>query len=487
MSITASIPELRPFQKKAKSDLWANIREGCPSQIYQSATGSGKGTLAANVTMSASTSGRSVLFLVNRRPIVNDFSGRLDKLGVDHGVIMADHPRRKPWLNVHVASIDTLYRRDKLPKADLIFVDECRFSVSDIWVNTLARYEGVPVIGMDATPVRLDGRGLGEIYKRMVKGPSVQELTEMGYLAPARVFAPAPPPDMKGVKSNGGDWNNKQAAAIFDRPKLTGDVVKHWLKFGENRPTICFSVNVEHSKHTVEAFLAAGIPAEHVDADTKDTKKNPERDRIWERARTGETKIICSVEVVSYGFDLPFLSCAIMNAPTQSLARWLQRLGRVLRTYPGKTDAIILDHAGGTIEHGFAEDDRDWTLEGVTRKKKSDREEGTGVRYCAKCWRAFSSLLSVCPEPGCGFVYSKTREVRVAEGELSEMKREAKLKSVQEWRASSDEPARRKKYEELLDMQNQRGYKPGFAAVKFKTMYGQWPSKAWKQTEAVNA
>src|SRR5271165_1267110 len=133
-------------------------------------TGAGKGTLAAHIVHSAAAKGKNIIFLVNRRAIVTDFSKRLDKLGIEHGVIMAGNPS-KPWLNVHVASIDTLRRRERVPKADLLVLDEAHFAVSDGWKKVLDKYPDTKRLCMTATPIRLDGQGLGHIADAMVTGP----------------------------------------------------------------------------------------------------------------------------------------------------------------------------------------------------------------------------------------------------------------------------------------------------------------------------
>jgi superfamily II DNA or RNA helicase len=361
--------------------------------------------------------GKRVLFLVNRRELVKDLSRRLDKLGLDHGVIMGDHPRRKPWLSVFIASVDTLYRRPTVPPADVIYLDEAHFSLSPVFLKVLDKYSGVPVIGMTATPTRMSGEGLGEIFQVMVMGPTVEELTEQGHLVPTRVFAPSQP-DLKGVRSSAGDYNQKELATVMDRAKLTGDIVEHWKKLASNRPTVCFCVNVEHSRHVAEQFRAAGVRAEHVDADTPDDI----RDQLWEGLAEFRVQVICSVGVISYGWDVPPVSAAILARPTQSLALYLQQVGRILRPAPGKHDALILDHAGNTLRHGFVTDDREWSLEGSRKRNGSKQQDRSlSVHICAQCWMAYPSRLPKCP--GCGAApEARDRRVEVEDGELTEVR-----------------------------------------------------------------
>jgi superfamily II DNA or RNA helicase len=488
-------------------DIRARLREGSRRILLVAPTGAGKGTLATYIIQSAGSRGKRVLFLVNRRELVKDLSRRLDRLGLDHGVIMGNHPRRKPWLNVHVASIDTLHRREHLPPADLMFVDEAHFSLSPIWLKVLARYPGVPLIGMTATPIRLDGRGLGHVFQSLVECPTLAELTGMGYLVPTRVFAP-PSPDVAGVHTTAGDYNQKELSAAVDLPTITGDIVQHWLKLARGRPTVVFAVDIRHSQHLAEQFQAAGVRAVHADANTPDEV----RDRLWEDLAAYRTEVVCSVGIVSYGWDCPPVSCGVLARPTQSMALYLQQCGRILRVAPGKSDALILDHAGNTLRHGFVDDPREWSLDDAEIKARSkDKDDpGLAVRMCKKCWFAFSIRLTVCPE--CGWEYIPTaRDIQEKDGELREIKPErwyfcegcrhkgrlpdgatlagyacprCQTGPLVAMASKYDTPDQSRRIEKLLEWHREaqaRGYKRSYAQVMFKQLYGQWPRKEWLQ------
>lgn len=403
------------YQQTLVSEIRDRIRAGHRRILLVCPTGSGKGTLATWMVHRATARGKRVLFLVNRRELVKDLSRRLDTLGLDHGVIMGNHPRRKPWLGVHIASIDTLHRRDPLPLADLLFLDEAHFSISPIWQKVTERF-ACPMVGMTATPIRADGRGLGELYDSMVLGPSIQDLTGRGFLVRTRIFAPLAP-DLAGIRIQGGEYNQSQLAQTMDKARLIGDVVDHWMRLGRGRPTVHFAVNVEHSQHVTARFVEAGIRAVHVDANTPDAV----RDRTWRGLVDGSIDLCSSVGVISYGWDVPPVSCAILNRPTKSLGLFLQQVGRVLRPSAGKSDALILDHAGSVLEHGFPDEDRDWTLDGLKKNEGEDaRDKSLGVRMCRECWCAFPSTRGDCP--ACGWIYQKQIEKpEVAEGQLEEI------------------------------------------------------------------
>jgi DNA repair protein RadD len=440
------LPELYDYQANAVTEIRSEILAGRKRILLVAPTGCGKGTVATWMIHRAVARGSRILFLVNRRELVKDTSRRLDRLGVDHGIIMGNHPRRKPWLHVHIASIDTLQRRETLPPADLIFVDECHFAISPIWRKVLDRYS-CPIIGMTATPVRADGRGLGEFFDAMVSGPSTSELMSRNFLVKARIFAPSSP-DLTGVAVSHGEYNQKQLAQLVDGSKIIGDVVQHWMKLGRGRPTVAFAVSIEHSRHIVDQFRAKGIRAEHVDANTPDE----DRDRIWAGLADASIELCSSVGVISYGWDVPPVSCAILARPTKSLALYLQQVGRVLRTHATKQDALILDHAGCCLEHGFPDDEREWTLDGI-KKKSGSNYTGPVARMCKECWAAYPSGAAACPY--CGWKPERVdRMPDQVDGSLEEVIE----KPAYTIRKLSADP----RVAELQKTAAEKGYKPGW-------------------------
>lgn len=492
---------LYPDQDVVLNEIRALLYDGKRRILLQAPTGSGKGTVATYMIHGAVANGRRILFLVNRRELVKDLSRRLDKLSLDHGIIMANHPRRKPWLSVHVASIDTLRNRT-LPPADIIVVDEAHFSISDSWLKILEKYPDAAVIGMTATPIRLDGRGLGHVFTDMVCGPSMRELVKLGRLAHPRIFAPSNP-DLSGVQKSAGDYNQKQLATAMDKPKLVGDMVEHWLRLGRGRPSVAFCCDIKHSQHVAEQFIKAGVKAKHVDANTPDD----ERDQAWADLVSGELELITSIGIISYGWDVPPVSCAILARPTHSLALYLQQVGRVLRTAPGKTDAIILDHAGNTLRHGLPDEDRIWTLSGRMGEAE-EKERVTSVIVCAECWFTYPSTKDECPACACPRP-KEDRSPVVVEGELAEVQREELAKCLKcNWRGKlkagldiakvtcpncnfmtiahawghdrgADKDAERREFFELERKRRAANYKEGWSKMTFHAKYGYFPPKKW--------
>jgi superfamily II DNA or RNA helicase len=352
-----------------------------------------------------------VLFLVNRRTLVNDMVERLERLGLTVGIVMGSDTR-DTTADVLVASIDTLQRRE-VPRAELVFIDEAHFAVSKIWKKVLEGFTDAKIIGMTATPIRLDGRGMNELFEEMVVGPTVKDLVRDGYLVPTRTFAPATP-DVTNVKVQAGDYQVNQLAEIMDRVELTGDIVEHWIRLGMGRPTVVFAVNCTHGEHIRDSFLAAGISSRFVSAETPDSVRLD----TWRGLADGTLAVVVSVGIISYGWDCPPVSCCILARPTKSMGLHLQQIGRILRPAVGKTESLILDHAGNTLRHGFCDEVRAWTLEGRPKRVKVDMPAENLPRVCPECFRVWMARTRVC---SCGYVFSTPQTVKVASGELVEL------------------------------------------------------------------
>lgn len=412
-------------------------------------TGAGKTSVAAEIIRRATQRGRRSVFLVHRRELVDQAVERLAQFGIRAGRILAGHPEARA-LPVQVASIPTLLRRTHWP-ADLVIVDECAHAVSESWKRCLDRYTGATVIGLTATPIRLDGRGLGDLFGCIVEPVTTRELIDQGYLVEPRVFAP--PVDLSGVKIQAGDYALPQIAERMT--KLTGSITETWKKHAEGQSTVAFAVNVEHSNAIVDAFRAIGVRAEHVDYKTAPS----ERARILRDLRFGRLNLVSQVQLLSEGWDMPALQCAILARPTKSLALFRQMVGRVMRP-PGPV--LVLDHAGNHHEHGLVTDPIAWSLDTPERKA---RAVGS-VRTCAVCFAIIPPLAEVCP--ACGAAIEKR-----AESQPPGVDNPGELVAFTPKPVPRDE--KRDTYRGLVLRASACGYRLGWARNQYRQQFGTWP------------
>ena len=420
-------------------------------------TGAGKTVVFTEIARSATARGKSVFILVHRRELVTQASDKLSKAGVNHGIIAAGFKTSKH--RVQVASVQTLAKRLLTVPAepDLIIIDEAHHAVAGSWDKILAKFSSARVVGVTATPSRLDGRGLGSHFSTLVSGPSVEQLTKLGFLSPHKVFAPPVIADLSNVKTRAGDYANDQLSEAMDRPTITGDAIGHYKRLADGLPAIAFCCSVAHATSVRESFNAAGYRAKLVTG----KMKMEERDEAISGLADGRTQVLCSVDVVSEGTDVPAVSAAILLRPTQSEALYLQQVGRILRPQPGKI-AIVLDHVGNTVKHGFVDDIRKWSLE--AKPKRKSYEVSLSVRQCPKCFAAFKPQPA-CPCCGFEFPVKPKRQLTEREGELREMRR---LDAI-ERREKRKEQGRARTLPELLALAKKKGYKPGWA---HKIFYG---------------
>lgn len=429
-----------------------------PSALLEMPTGSGKTVVFTEIAQLAKAKGKKVLIIVHRRELVTQASNKLKKIGVEHGTISAGSKPSQHW--VQVASVQTLVRRLNTYnwKPDLIIVDEAHHAVAGSWERCLAHYKSAKVIGVTATPSRLDGRGLGNHFSTLVQGPSVAQLIKSGYLSDYKVYAPPVLADISNVKTRAGDYAKDQLSQVMDRPTITGDSISHYRRLADGLPAIAFCCSIAHAKSVCQSFQSAGYRAKLVTGDMP----VDERDDAISGLADGRTQVLCSVDVVSEGTDVPAVSCAILLRPTMSEALYLQQVGRILRPQPGKI-AIVLDHVGSTVRHGFIDDIRDWSLESKPKGKRND-EPAPSVRQCPQCFAAFKPQ-PVCPCCGHEFPVKPKRQLTQREGELKEMRRQDAI----ERREKRKQIGRARTLPELLALAKQKGYKPGWA---YKIFYG---------------
>jgi superfamily II DNA or RNA helicase len=407
---------LRDYQSDCIGEIRAAYRAGRRSPLLVSPTGSGKTVMFAYISQGTSRKGNRVLILVHRQELVDQTCRTLLAFGVDHGVIAAGRSPDRTHA-VQVGSVQTVVRRLDYFRPDLIIIDEAHHGTAGSWRKVLDANPQARILGVTATPERLDGKGLKDVFDDLIRGPEVSWLIDNGHLSRPRYYAPPQAANLTGLHMRGGDYAKDELAKAMDDKAITGDAVEHYARICGGVPAVAFCVSVAHAQHVAEQFQAAGFRAAVLDG-TLD--RDSRRDRV-KALGDGRLQVLTSCEIINEGFDLPIVTAAILLRPTMSLGLHLQQVGRVLRPAPGKDRAIILDHVGNLARHGFAEDVRDWSLEGRPKKKKrkADDEADVNVRQCPSCYCAHAPAAS-CPE--CGHVYQLTqREIEVRDGTLVEL------------------------------------------------------------------
>ena len=460
---------LRDYQENAICKLRIALREGHKRPIMVLPTGGGKSHIFGQIISNVVEGGKTILWLVHRRNLVTQMRDVLkEHFGIEAGIIMAGIESDTDN-QVQLCTIQTFTRRIKLSDfgvnrflimADVILIDEGHRSIAQSYREVIEMYKDKIIMGCTATPMRADGRGLGEVYDTIVDIANVKELTDAGHLAPARYFAPNQV-DLEGVKTAMGDYVVKDLDGKMNKTKLIGDIVENWLRLAEDRKTIVYAVNVKHSKAICEAFNKEGISAEHLDAKSSDD----ERDRVFKRMENGLITVICNVALYQEGLDVPDVSCIVMARPTKSMGLYRQCCGRGLRPSNGKRDCIILDHGNVIEEHGLLDWEIEWSLDGKEKAwNKPRRATVEKLVICRACKKVFMGS-NICPDCGTP-VKSFGKNIITVEAELEEIGKKEKFSMAE----------KRMWYGMFKYKAREKGYQEGWAAHKYKTKFKVWPN-----------
>jgi DNA repair protein RadD len=439
--------ELRPRQQKALTDLRQAYASGARAPILVAPTGFGKTATAAEVVRMTVARGKKVWFLAHLKEILDDTSARLRSAGIPHGHIRAGRHINYSAM-VQVVGVATAIRRQRLPKPNLIIIDECHLAVADSYKRVITATGNPLLMGLTGTPQRLDGRGLGEVFDRLVPTCSTAELIDEGLLAPVRVYAP-PGIDLGGLRKRGSDYDQGQAGELLSKPAVVGDALSHWRKLCQRRRGVAFCTTVAHAQAVADQWRRAGYRAVAVHGGSEDR----ERREAVAGLRAGRLDLVACAQLWIAGVDVPEIDCVIWLRPTQSLTAWLQGNGRGLRIAPGKRDLLILDHVGNCGRLGHPLEVREWSLEG---RRKRDRETAPSVKVCPKCFATAMSTAQVCRECGHVFAPQEARELKVVDGELVELQAVAKRR----------EQGNAQSLQDLIALGHQRGYKNPAAWAK---------------------
>ena len=403
---------LRPYQTK----LLDQIRQSMRSHRRVCAvmpTGAGKSVVIAAIIHAAAAKGRRVLLLAHRRRLINQLSRTVGSWGIEHDVIVPGRHQRGH--GIAVGSVQTVVRRlDKLLPPDLIIIDEAHHLTRDNqWGQVVGHWPNAYLIGKTASPQRLDGRGLGEVFDDLVIGPTPQWLTDEGFLARARIFCPPTTMDTSKLRKVRGEFDMREAAAALEQAKIHGDAVEHYLKIVAPGTALVSCVSVEFADAMAARFNAAGIPAKAITGGCSED----DQEQIFTDLGRGVIKVVTYCEMLSEGVDVPSINAAILLRPTASVTMYLQQVGRCLRPKADGSAAIILDHVGNVERHGLPTEERNWTLEGRDKRK---RDAAPSVRMCPRCFAANGTAAQVCSECGHEFT-TEARELPETAGELVEI------------------------------------------------------------------
>jgi superfamily II DNA or RNA helicase len=372
---------LRPYQTKAEKDIFDQWRAKKKSVMFQLCTGGGKTVLFVSVIKKFLRAGKRVVLIAHREELISQAWNMLHKHEIWAGIIKSGAPENF-HLPCQVASIQTICRRSKLPRADLIIIDEAHHTQDDnSYGDVLLRHFPLSrVLGVTATPYRLGGKGFTKIFDCLVQGPPFKDLVSWGFLVPFKYYV-SYNPDLSNAKVQRGDY----VLDDIEKAMRLAPIVDSYLEHCKGMSGICFAVNISHSQQIVRQYIEAGIPAAHVDANTDITIRR----KLFQDLRDKKILVLVNVGIATEGTDIPNIDFVQLARPTMSLSLFLQMVGRVTRPLweaikdaqsneeraaliaaSSKPYGIVLDNAGLYLEHGLPDQVFDWESHFVGYEKR---------------------------------------------------------------------------------------------------------------------
>lgn len=363
--------DLRPYQVDLLDRSRAEFASGAHRVLIQLPTGGGKTRVFAEILRLCVARGYRGLFLAHLDSLLTDTIDRLAAAGIHAGLVQADRPS-DPTAPVQVASLQTLHVRSTRPPADLVICDEAHRVMGPTVRAIVESYPQAHILGGTATPQRSDEQPLGDVFERLICGPSVRELTRLGHLVPCDLIAPP----------------------TFEERGLAMDPVDAYLRWAPGSRAIIFAANLAHAEDLAQRFVAAGVACGTFVEDTP----RAERMRLRAELARGDIRVLLSVNALVEGFDVPEVETVILARSFTATGSFLQAIGRGLRTSPatGKTRCLVADLRGAVNLHGLPDEDRRWSLDG---KAVVRTESLPSLRRCLECLAIFRPS-AVCPRCG---------------------------------------------------------------------------------------
>ena len=434
---------LRDYQQDLYDKTVEAMRKGYRRPLVVAPCGAGKSYLFAE--MIRNTKGEA-LVLTHRQELLRQHEELLANLGIT---------------NARVAMIMTEANRlGDYPTPAVIIADEAHLSRSNSWMKVIEYYDTY-TIGFTATPCRLDGKPLGDVFDILIEGVDTRWLIDHQMLAPYEYYAPCTV-DTEKLKVVRGDYVISELEKLMMERAIYGNVIDSYRRIADGERAIAYCVSVNHARETAEAFRAAGFKAEYLSADTPPKR----RQQILDDFRKGEFHILCNVGIISEGVSINEVSCCMLLRPTESVALGIQQMMRCMRYLPGKT-AKIIDMVGNYTRIGLPDEPREWSLTESVKKRRIINDNGDYyIRSCPECYMVFPTA-PVCPF--CGAEYPlKPRELQAkADIELARITAEEAARIAELKKKSRQEQGRAQSFEDLVALGRQRGYKnPAFWAAQ---------------------
>ena len=384
--------KLRNYQLEAIDAVRKHwVSERTPAAVVLP-TGAGKTVVFSALAQQLEAEGKRVLVLAHREELIHQTVAKLKAVSCQSvGIVKAQ--QNETWARIVVATTQTLYNERRLRKiggVDVVIYDEMHHAASKRnrkLLGDLGVFDGrCLAVGFTATFIRSDKMKLADDWT-VVMQRDVAWAVEHGFLTDIVAHSiRVPDLDLSKVKTKaGGDFADGDLGDTMEASSASTIIPQAWRKYADGQPSILFAPTISSAQQLTDGLLEAGIRAEAVFGHTP----SHERNAVYDRIRNGQTQVLASVGVLTEGFDIPAISCAIMARPTKSKGLWQQMAGRALRLFPGKDTAVLLDITGDVENHNLA------SITDLRNKPREDDDRKPSTPMCS-CFEQMS--LSCCSD-----------------------------------------------------------------------------------------
>lgn len=345
--------------------------------------------------------------------------------------------------------------KNSIKPYSLIIIDECHHATSNSFKTVLSAYFKTALIGFTATPARLDGKPLGEIFDHLIIGVDYAYLTTNHYLADYDYFSPDLNFDFSKWKLKGGDFDTADNAFHLNKKAIYGNILKY---LDLSKKTIIYSPTVDYSKKLeaqINNFFRSSVAREFNGATPQS-----QRDKIIDDFKNNRIKILINVDLIGEGFNVPSCDCVFLLRATQSLTLYIQQAGRALRADPQNPTkrASIFDFVGNIYRFGFPDAPHLWSLSSTIKNshKHETVHDSLIIKTCPNCLRSFipSQMLPNRLCPFCNaYLPLNAKEITIQD------KKELALIKKSQLIENHRECGRCRSFQQLKKLGEERGYK----------------------------
>jgi ATP-dependent helicase IRC3 len=342
--------QLRPYQQEALDAINTFSDKGINRQLVVLPTGAGKTVIFSHLPQTKNDS-LPMLVLAHRAELLYQAKEKIGWSNPELDIQIEQADNVAGHCDVVVASVPTLGRAEserilKYPKDYFksIVIDEAHHAAAPTYRRILDYFNPSLLLGVTATPQRSDNTRLTDVFDEIVYYKTIQDLIEDGYLCSLVGYRIKTETDISGVATNEGDYVASQLEDAIDTPERNAHIVAAYHSLVPESKAIVFCAGVKHANNLASSFSETQVSTEVILGDTS----AQDREHILARFKSGETRVLVNVGVLTEGFDEPSIQSIILARPTRSTLLYTQIVGRGTRLYEGKPHCTILDFADTT-------------------------------------------------------------------------------------------------------------------------------------------